>query len=290
MLFSVVIPTYNRAHLIADTIKSVLNQMYKNFEIIVVDDGSTDNTEEVVKSIESVKLFYYKRENRERGASRNYGLKVSKGDFINFFDSDDYMMPNHLQVAYETILKYGYQTLHLSYNLLDADNNVIREFKSIQVVNQNLIEGNLLSINALFIKKEVLLNNEFSENRLISGLEDWELWLRIAVNYKIYSIDTITSSIINHEYRSVLQTEKDNLIARVISFKDLVVQNNAIVNYYNGKMHLFEESCLTYISLHLALTKKHRLLALNYMFKGILKNPMFIFKRRFLAIIKHCII
>lgn len=290
MLFSVVIPTYNRAHLISDTIKSVLNQTYQNFEVIVVDDGSTDNTEEIVKSIESDKLFYYKRENSERGASRNYGLKVSNGDYINYFDSDDFMMTNHLQVAYDAISKYNYELFHLGYNIIDDKGHLLKEFRYTSEVNDKLIAGNLLSINPMFLKRSIALENMFSENRAISGLEDWELWLRIAVKHPIKTVEIVSSSIINHEYRSVLQTEKDNLIARVISFKDLVLQNRAIVNYYNGKMHLFEESCLTYISLHLALTKKYRLSALNYMFKGILKNPLFIFKRRFLAIVKHCII
>jgi glycosyltransferase involved in cell wall biosynthesis len=290
MLFSVVIPTYNRAHLIADTIKSVLNQTYQNFEVIVVDDGSSDNTEEVVKSIISDKLFYYKKENCERGASRNYGLKVSKGDYINYFDSDDFMMPNHLQVAYDTILKCKYEAFHLGYNIVDDKGNLLKEFRYTSEVNDKLIAGNLLSINPMFLKRDIALENMFSENREISGLEDWELWLRIALNYSIKTVEIVTSSIINHEYRSVLQTEKDKLIARVLTFKNLVLNNKAVVNYYKGKMHLFEESCLTYISLHLALTKKHRLPALNYMFKGILKNPLFIFKRRFLAIIKHCII
>ena len=87
IFFSIVIPTYNRAKFIDKAIASLLNQKYEDFEVIVVDDGSTDNTEEVVKSFNNNKVKYYKKENQERGAARNYGAKLAKGEYINFFDS-----------------------------------------------------------------------------------------------------------------------------------------------------------------------------------------------------------
>ena len=73
MKFSVIIPTYNRSQFILKTIQSVLEQTYKDFEVIVIDDGSTDDTEEVVKSISNPQLSYYKKVNAERGAARNLG-------------------------------------------------------------------------------------------------------------------------------------------------------------------------------------------------------------------------
>ena len=73
--FSIVIPTYNRAQLVSECIRSVLKQTFGRFEIIVVDDGSTDTTEESVKAITSDRLFYYKKNNEERGAARNFGIK-----------------------------------------------------------------------------------------------------------------------------------------------------------------------------------------------------------------------
>lgn len=95
---SVIIPTYNRAHLIGRAIKSILNQTYQDFEIIVVDDGSTDNTEEVLKGFNDSRILYI-RHNHNRGgaAARNTGIKAARGKYIAFQDSDDEWLPEKLE-------------------------------------------------------------------------------------------------------------------------------------------------------------------------------------------------
>jgi len=95
---SIVIPTYNRAGLLSRTIQSVLNQTYQDFEIIIVDDGSTDKTEEVVKSFNSKKIFYNRHEeNKGANAARNTGIKASRGEYIAFQDSGDEWLPQKLE-------------------------------------------------------------------------------------------------------------------------------------------------------------------------------------------------
>ncbi len=103
LFFSVVIPTYNRASFVGKTIQSLLAQTYSHFEIIVVDDGSTDDTEAVVRGIRSDKLTYHKKKNGERAAARNTGARLAKGDYVNFFDSDDLAYPVHLHTALDLI-------------------------------------------------------------------------------------------------------------------------------------------------------------------------------------------
>jgi len=94
---SVIIPTYNRAHLIGRAIKSVLNQTYRDFEIIIVDDGSTDNTEEVVKSFTDKRIRYIRhKENKGAATARNIGIKAARGEYIAFQDSDDEWLPAKL--------------------------------------------------------------------------------------------------------------------------------------------------------------------------------------------------
>ena len=89
---SVIIPTYNRAHLVGRAIKSVLNQTYRDFEIIVVDDGSTDNTKDIIKEFQKkdkrIKYIPYEK-NKGGSAARNTGIKAAKGEYIAFLDSDD---------------------------------------------------------------------------------------------------------------------------------------------------------------------------------------------------------
>ena len=97
--FSFIIPTFNRSHLLKKTINSLLNQKYKNFEIIIIDDGSTDSTRQIINKIDNSKIKYYFQENQERGVARNIGFSKSRGDYINFFDSDDIAYDNLLEVA-----------------------------------------------------------------------------------------------------------------------------------------------------------------------------------------------
>src|SRR4030042_1812239 len=94
---SVIIPTYNRAHFILEAIQSVLAQTYADYEIIVVDDGSTDNTKDVLRTYGD-KLKYFYQNNRGPAAARNLAISKSEGEYIAFLDSDDVWMPNRLEV------------------------------------------------------------------------------------------------------------------------------------------------------------------------------------------------
>lgn len=122
-LISVVIPTYNRGFIIENSIRSVLNQTYKNIEVIIVDDGSTDNTEEVIKSINDKKIRYFKlKVNRGACYARNYGVSKAKGKYIAFQDSDDIFLPGKLEKQYVNLIK----------------NNSDLDFCRIRIVNKNI--------------------------------------------------------------------------------------------------------------------------------------------------------
>jgi glycosyltransferase involved in cell wall biosynthesis len=101
---SVVIPTYNRASLLGRAIKSVLEQTYQDFEIIVVDDASTDNTEEVVRNLRDRRIRYLRHEkNRGGSAARNTGIRAAWGQYIAFQDSDDEWLPEKLKKQMEVL-------------------------------------------------------------------------------------------------------------------------------------------------------------------------------------------
>ena len=108
-LVSVVIPTYNRAHIIKRSIMSVLSQTYGNIEIIVIDDGSTDNTEEVVLGINDDRIRYYKKENGGSSSARNMGISLAKGSYIAFQDSDDIWLPYKLEAQMNILLQTIYE-------------------------------------------------------------------------------------------------------------------------------------------------------------------------------------
>src|SRR5215211_9350661 len=96
-LVSVVIPCYNQAHFLGEAIESVLSQSYRNFEILVVDDGSTDNTSEVASRYERVRIV--RQENRGLSGARNRGLREAKGEYVVFLDADDRLLPGALEAS-----------------------------------------------------------------------------------------------------------------------------------------------------------------------------------------------
>lgn len=289
-LFSIIIPTYNRADLLSDTIQSVLAQTYPHFEIIVVDDGSTDNTHEVVHAFQNNKILYYKISNHERGFARNYGAKQSTGKYLYFLDSDDILYPNHLSAAFSIIQKYpNIEIFHLSVEN-SYSTPYLKKYILNNQINKALIYGNILGCQGLFIRKDIFLQYLFNEDRTIAGLEDWELWLRLATKYKIVHFPMLTSSLNQHASRSVLQTDKQNLIKRVETFMNYVLNNPDITAYYKNQIHHFKASCYTYIALHLALTKKHKNTTLYYLLKGLKEKPTYVLYRRFWAILKHLLL
>lgn len=287
MVFSIVIPTYNRALLIMKTIESIVNQTFTDFELIIVDDGSTDSTEEVVLAIKDNRIKYYKKKNEERGAARNYGVSKSSGDYLVYFDSDDIMYQDCLATAYEFINKNNPDIFHIAYEIRNSNNKLLQEINNLKNINQLLIKGNPLSCINVFIRANLAKEELFIEDRTMAGFEDWELWLRMTTKYKILYVNKVSACLMNHDDRSVLQIDKDKLIQRTEEFMAVVLSNKNITQYYNNKLHLFKCSCYTYISLHIALTKKNKKIAIKYLIKGLIQNPFFLFERRFLAIIKH---
>lgn len=107
MRFSVVIPLYNKEHYIVNTIQSVLNQSFQDFELIVVDDGSKDNSYEVANTVKSERINLIHQENQGVAVARNTGIENAKGEYIAFLDADDYWYPNYLQVLSDLIEKFS---------------------------------------------------------------------------------------------------------------------------------------------------------------------------------------
>lgn len=290
--FSIIMPTYNRANLIIDSIKTAIAQEYPHFEIIVVDDGSTDNTEEVITALQHPKIIYHKKKNEERAAARNAGTNLAKGNYVTFFDSDDYMYTNHLTEAVKLIQQNDTpEMLYLPYNVMDTNKKIIKEqkIKKNTDLNKILINGNYLSCNGVFLRRDVALQHPFDTNRTLSASEDYNLWLRLAARYKIHYTNIITTSLLNHDARSVFTIKKEPLIARIDLLINTCINDKLIKKYYHGKLDLFTSKCYLYTSLHLAMAK-HKKAAINFFFKGIILNPASIFDLRVYGIIKCLII
>lgn len=291
MFFSFVIPTYNRASLIGKTIESLLNQSYKNFEIIVVDDGSTDNTEEVIAQFDKNMVSFHRIPNCERGAARNYGAKISKGDYINFFDSDDLAYPNHLKEAIKMIeLHRQPEIFHLYFDVKNADGSLVNQVDlgTTKSINQWFIDlGNVLSCNGVFLRRDVALQFPFSENRVMSASEDYCLWLRLSSRFTILHSPVKTSTIIQHEQRSVLKINRQKVIARFETLLQELKSDAHFMNYIGARFCNIESEMYAYIALHFVLAG-YNAEGIKFLWKAIRIYPPFIYRHiRFAAIVKQ---
>lgn len=291
VFFSIIIPTYNRAALLPKTIESILQQTYTNFEVIIVDDGSTDNTEEILKPLLSNKVIYLKKINGERAAARNYGTQHANGQYINWFDSDDIMLPTHLQQAAKMIQQLNKpEIIAQAYLHQHHTGKIIKTFTYPGTqLNNILYLGNPIANSPVIVRRDIALANPFNEDRDLSGSEDYELWLRIGAQYPIYASNNITVAIIQHDERSMATMSKPNqLINRFIKFITYTTANKNIItllgkhkNYFVMKNYLLLAVELAYNN-NLSEGRKYIALAFaNY--KGL------IFKKGFYAFLKHYI-
>lgn len=204
-LVSVVLPTYNRARFIGQAITSALNQTYQNIELIVVDDGSTDDTDRVIATFDDERLRYIKLpKNVGRSAARNQGLDVVRGEFVAFLDSDDYFLPfkTELQVEF-------FETnpdVHMVYT---ASGCVVSDDEPIKYFYRAPVSGHLYNEIAFFkpltitlptvmLRPEVLTKvGGFDEK--MERFEDTDFWRRISKYFKIGAIDEVTCHIRSHE-------------------------------------------------------------------------------------------
>ena len=119
--FTVVIPTYNRAHLLSGAINSLMNQSFNSWELLVVDDGSTDNTRSLVQSFTDKRIRYIYQDNAERSAARNNGIKQANGKYVCFLDSDDAYDSKHLEEVYQGIKNNNFKPAIYVVNSLVID-------------------------------------------------------------------------------------------------------------------------------------------------------------------------
>ena len=290
MLFSLIIPTYNRAFSLKKVLETVLLQSYPFFEVIVIDDGGTDNSEEVVTAFNDHRLKYFWKENQERAAARNVGIQKAIGEYITFLDSDDYLLPNHFSFAKSFLEFNSYPDwFHLPYAVIGEGKILSNSIIKGKFSNEELLNGNFLSCMGVFLKREVATKNLFNEDRALSGSEDHELWIRIASQYKLQLADQITSVLNQHDSRSVMQVNPDVLITRQKLFLHYVL-NAKICNDFVGKFtNKVVANSYSYVSLHLALTGKYKVKSFYYWIKSVFISPRFVFSKRCSAILKHLI-
>ncbi len=234
MKISVIVPTFNRAKYLPRSIGSVVNQTLQDWELIVVDDGSTDNTQEVVASFNDARITYVYQENAERSAARNKGIAHYTGEWICFLDSDDEYQPDYLQELAKFIENQKPSPGLIATGLITQQGQITKK-KAFLVLGKNVLEeigSKFLIPTQVCVHRSVLEKDQFDVRFRL--WEDTHLWLRIAAKYPVYQIEEYTAIQHIHEQGTVVQGMKK------IRLKDVVQYVNAIQDLRDKHHALFE--------------------------------------------------
>lgn len=189
--FSVVIPLYNKENFIANTIENVLQQSFQDFEIVIVDDGSTDNSFAIAQSFNDHRIRIYQQQNSGPSTARNKGIELSQSNYIALLDADDVWQRNHLEELHKSISTYpngalfcnAYQ-LKLQQNFIHNATYNLQNLRDIQIVKDyfhaSIIHPLAMSSGVAFNKDDFWDLGGFDTN--ISSREDIDLWIKFGLN------------------------------------------------------------------------------------------------------------
>jgi len=243
---SIIIPTYNREEFIKGTIDSVLNQTYKDFEIIVVDDGSTDNTKSYLEKYNS-KIKLIEQKNSERAVARNNGVKHSSGEYIAFVDSDDIWKEDKLKIQVEVL--DNYKDVILTYGTclrINKNGKTIKPAKRQREGYSGNVFDKLLLRNFVVSATPVLRHAIFNQTKGFKTkyvpYEDWEFWIRLSKLGKFYFIKDPLAFYRLHETQSVqlVKAEKIEEVTTALLLDSFNLQpiSNALKNKSLGIANL----------------------------------------------------
>lgn len=221
--FSVVVTVYNKSHFIENTINSILNQSFENFELLIVDDGSTDNSLEILNKITDSRISIFPTKNQGVSAARNYGLHKAKCNYIALSDGDDIWLNNHLDELKTLIEEFPscgiYATSYEkhffeSYITQPKFNGVDHPFFGIvDDYFKTSLADNILWTSAVAIPKQIIEKGLVFDESIGCG-EDIDLWMKIAKNHKVAFSSTSTAHKMIHT--------KDNHLSLTKNIPDLI--------------------------------------------------------------------
>lgn len=288
--FSVIVPTYNRAHLIGKTLDTVLEQTFQDFEIIIVDNKSTDNTVEVLQSyLRDARIrLYVQEENYERSSSRNKGMELATGKYLTFLDSDDILYKNSLELAYQyASANPSSNIFHHYYETIDTLGSHVYSYSFPPVrkkMLKRLLLGNFLSCIGVFISKEVYTRYRFDENKASLGSEDWDFWIRIVADHPLSVVPVVAAAIIQHDERTVMQNKIPAILGRKDYYLDKYRTTPELFRKLGRYLHIFEAGFYLYtatVSYQALMYRK----GYKYLFVAFMKYPASVFSIAFLKVL-----
>lgn len=245
MLVSIIIPTYNRISFLIETVNSILSQTYNDLELIIISDGSTDNTkEQILKIVDSrIQFFELDRNYGYPARARNEGIKLSTGDLIAFCDDDDLWESDKLERQIN-LINQGYDFIFTNFKFLDLTKNFVKKmylkFIISFVINKsnNTISYLFLSLTNPIVNSSVLVNRnlisqiKFNESILYRASEDYHLWIHIYPNSKPFYLNQELVKYRVHD-NNISSDFSSNLLRCLLIFRDFVPLNPIQIIFKN---------------------------------------------------------
>ena len=243
--FSVVIPTYNHEAFLKKAVQSVLNQTFDNYEIIIIDNYSEDNTENLIKNFNNKNIKFIKNRNYGLLAkSRNIGINQSRSKWIAFLDSDDIWYQDRLKVLFDFIEKdKDYDVICTDELIIDKIHNRTKVWKYGPYKNDFykilLKYGSCISVSGSIVKKKYLVDNKifFSEERNFAPYEDYDFWMRIAKNNAKFKF--LNNVLGEHLFHAESWGEKNKLLCKKSNLAILKHHVFNLQNFTNKKKNLW---------------------------------------------------
>ena len=277
---SVIIPTYNYGKYIEKAIDSVLAQTYKDFEIIVVDDGSTDNTREIIESKYKNKVQYFYQENKGAPVARNKGIKESRGEYLVFLDADDWFMPENLSIKIKIIENNPENDwVYSDWYFADEKGNIKERALEKQVrsgycmeddlYNSLLIHGNFINSSCALVKREQIIQIGGHDNTLLAH-QDYDLWLRLSKHTKVKFIPLPLICQRIHQ-GSISTNFKSKFLVRLQIYENLG-RNHESLKVIKDRLPKMLADTYNYLSI-ISLHEDNRLEAIANLFKSVKSRP-----------------
>ncbi|GAA4767203.1 MULTISPECIES: glycosyltransferase family 2 protein [Flavobacterium] len=236
--FSVVIPLYNKEEFIESTLRSVLNQTFNDFEIIIVNDGSTDKSEAKVLSFKDSRIKYFYKTNGGVSSARNFGIEKASSNYICFLDADDYWYPEFLTQFHNTIQYHSEQKVFScaieiqTSKIISPAVYAINQERNTQLFNyfEASLKQSILFTSAVAIHKTVFEKVGHFDEKMKTG-EDTDLWIRIGLHYSILFINSILVRY-NYDEKGLSRQIKDfGKSLNYSAFKDLEQKNLSLKTF-----------------------------------------------------------
>ncbi|SKB12238.1 Glycosyltransferase involved in cell wall biogenesis [Planktothrix sp. PCC 11201] len=220
---SVVIPVYNGEKTIQKTIESVLKQTFKDWELIIIDDGSQDSTVKIIREIEDSRIRIFSYSNAGLASSRNRGIDHAQGEYITFLDADDLWTPDKLEAQFQALQEHPEAAVAYSWtDYIDQSSQFLHSGRQITIngdVYEHLLVNNFLENGSNPLIRKQALNQVGEFDTSLKAGEDWDMWLRLAADYQfvvvtrpqiLYRVSTgsMSSQIKNQERECLKVIEK----------------------------------------------------------------------------------